>query len=133
METTFVKTIGLSFDVIKCGTCGIRFALESGYHKKLLEDHDLWWYCPNGHKIHYLGKTVEDVLRDQLKWAKEDAERHRKSAESARRSTSVVRGHLTRVKRRVSHGVCPCCNRSFENLRRHMSTKHPEYPATVEK
>jgi hypothetical protein len=25
--------------------------------------------------------------------------------------------------------VCPCCNRSFQNLRRHMATKHPEFNA----
>jgi hypothetical protein len=24
--------------------------------------------------------------------------------------------------------VCPCCQRSFQNLSRHMKTKHPEYP-----
>jgi hypothetical protein len=29
---------------------------------------------------------------------------------------------------RIGNGVCPCCNRSFTNLRRHMTTKHPEYP-----
>ena len=27
----------------------------------------------------------------------------------------------------VSGGACPCCNRSFENLARHMATKHKDY------
>lgn len=27
---------------------------------------------------------------------------------------------------RVGKGVCPCCKRSFTNLRRHMTTKHPD-------
>lgn len=31
------------------------------------------------------------------------------------------------IKKRVGNGVCPCCNRTFENLSRHMSCKHPEY------
>ena len=30
---------------------------------------------------------------------------------------------------RVGHGVCPCCNRTFGDLYRHMSTKHPGYAA----
>ena len=28
--------------------------------------------------------------------------------------------------KRVHNGVCPCCNRSFQNLQKHMKTKHPE-------
>ena len=32
---------------------------------------------------------------------------------------------LTRVKNRVSRGVCPNCNRTFKDLARHMASKHP--------
>ncbi|WP_165394478.1 helix-turn-helix domain-containing protein [Pseudoxanthomonas winnipegensis] len=31
------------------------------------------------------------------------------------------------MRQRVMNGVCPCCNRTFENLRRHMHDKHPEF------
>jgi hypothetical protein len=31
--------------------------------------------------------------------------------------------------RRVGNGVCPCCSRSFTNLKRHIRSKHPDYPA----
>jgi hypothetical protein len=27
----------------------------------------------------------------------------------------------------VANGVCPCCNRTFQNLARHMAGKHPDY------
>jgi hypothetical protein len=46
------------------------------------------------------------------------------------RSHAATKGHVTRKKRqleRVASGVCPCCNRSFVNLRRHMKTQHPEF------
>ena len=33
----------------------------------------------------------------------------------------------TRLKNRVGKGVCPCCNRSFANLKRHMASQHPEF------
>ena len=46
---------------------------------------------------------------------------------AAERSAAAYKGHLTRVKRRVGNGVCPCCNRTFKNLADHMTTKHPDY------
>jgi len=36
-----------------------------------------------------------------------------------------------RLQKRVANGVCPCCTRSFANLRRHMETTHPEYKASA--
>ena len=43
------------------------------------------------------------------------------------RSRSAIKGQLTRAKRRISKGVCPCCNRTFQNLANHISEKHPDY------
>jgi hypothetical protein len=40
------------------------------------------------------------------------------------------RGQTTKARNqleRVGNGVCPCCTRSFTNLRRHMATKHPGF------
>ena len=31
-----------------------------------------------------------------------------------------------RIEKRIHAGVCPCCNRSFPNLQRHMAAKHPD-------
>jgi len=49
--------------------------------------------------------------------------------EMERRRVSAARGRVTKIKRRVQHGVCPCCNRTFSNLASHMKTKHPEFEA----
>lgn len=38
-----------------------------------------------------------------------------------------MRGKLKAQTTRVKNGVCPCCNRSFQNLKRHMNTKHPNW------
>lgn len=40
---------------------------------------------------------------------------------------AAYKGQVTKVKRRVSKGVCPCCNRTFENLARNMESQHPAY------
>jgi hypothetical protein len=38
-----------------------------------------------------------------------------------------VKGVKTRMANRIKHGVCPCCNRTFLNLQRHMTTQHPSF------
>lgn len=29
---------------------------------------------------------------------------------------------------RIGAGICPCCNRTFSQLARHMQSKHPDVP-----
>ena len=107
------------------------------------------FYCVHGHQCHYpAGKTAEEELREQLNaerlarqraeqkiaekedWARRweaTANDQREKAEHERRRANGYKGHATRITKRAKAGVCPCCNRSFENLRRHMATKHPQF------
>ena len=32
-----------------------------------------------------------------------------------------------RMRERVMNGVCPCCNRTFQNLREHMKSEHADF------
>lgn len=54
----------------------------------------------------------------------EDEESQHKST---KRQLGTTKAQLTKTKKRVSNGVCPCCNRTFKQLARHMENKHPEY------
>lgn len=93
------------------------------------------FYCAYGHvQVYGKGESEADQLRrerDRLAQRiaeKDDAiSRERELREAAERSASALRGQVTRIKNRVGNGVCPCCNRSFTDLSRHMHTKHPEY------
>src|SRR4249919_1353666 len=93
------------------------------------------FYCPHGHPQCYTeGETEETKLRrerDQLKQRiayKDDCIRQAEArAEHERRRANGYKGHATKITKRAKAGVCPCCNRSFENLRRHMTTKHPPF------
>lgn len=40
-----------------CGSddCGIAFAIPDSLYRKANDDHSVWFYCPNGHHIHFLG------------------------------------------------------------------------------
>jgi hypothetical protein len=95
------------------------------------------FYCAYGHKQHYsIGESEEAKLRrerDRLaqRIAERDDEikRQRELREATQRQLSAQRGLVTRIKNRVGHGVCPCCNRTFGNVARHMASEHPTWSA----
>lgn len=68
--------------------------------------------------------ACERAAHDQTKAAR--AYDHRR-ANSAERSRNALKGVVTRTKNRISKGVCPCCNRQFKDLERHMTGQHPDY------
>lgn len=97
------------------------------------------FFCGYGHSQFYvIGETEADKLRrerDRLaqRVAERDDEikRQRELRKDTERQLSATRGVVTRIKNRVGHGVCPCCNRTFGDLSRHMATKHPTYAAAA--
>jgi len=116
-----------------CAACGMVFAMPSNWQQCRLSDHTSF-YCPAGHAQHYTSKSDAEVARDEAErykqlWRESEAyAKHeydqRRAAERALRATKAAH---TRTKNRIKNGVCPCCNRHFENLDRHMHTKHPDY------
>jgi hypothetical protein len=105
--------------------CGIACAIPSNLHRVML-DEGKNCYCPSGHTFVF-GETNEDKLRkaqEEIKRQRQRVQAERELREAEERSHVATRGHLTRVKKRVQHGVCPHCNRSFQDLRRHMHSKH---------
>lgn len=123
-------TIDLVTDV--CADCGITFGMPDHYMKKRRED-GATFYCPNGHALHYKATKV-DELKKQLEQANRTAEQYRNWCKAeqndhqhTRNRLSATKGVLTKTKKRVANGVCPCCSRHFVNLERHMSTKHKDY------
>lgn len=103
--------------------CGIALAIPSNLDRVARDEgHDV--HCPLGHAFVY-GESNEKKLEAE-RW------RHRATRDllaAEERSHQATRGHLTRQKKRAVEGVCPCCKRTFKQLARHMSAKHPEYVA----
>lgn len=91
------------------------------------------FYCPNGHSMHYTDTEIlrlKKELEQQKKrteWAEQNRDSLRKDRDSIEKSRNALKGVITKTKNRIKNGVCPCCTRSFVNVRRHMATKHPEY------
>lgn len=121
---TFAGYTQLEVDV--CKTCGIVFALPEEMLDRARANPDIWWHCPNGHQWHYPVKTESQKLREAKDALARERARHEQTVARLRATKGVVTKQRTKLER-VSKGVCPCCNRSFRDLKRHMSTKHPDY------
>lgn len=114
-------------------SCHCNFAMTKMMNDEFRKSHERF-YCPHGHGQSYNGESAEEKLQRELNRAKQNAAylESRISDEQAekerlRHSANAFKGHVTRIKKRVGQGVCPCCNRTFKHLAKHMAGKHPEY------
>lgn len=114
------------FDTFSCYTCGCVVALEAQFVRNRQKDKQEW-FCPNGHNQYFAGETEEQRLKKQLEDERRESTRLRTRLEEEKRSHSATKGKATKAAKRTAAGVCPCCNRSFGNLARHMKCKHPEH------
>ncbi len=130
--------IALSFESITCGGCGVAYAMTSTFIEARRADHKTF-YCPNGCQRAYLGKTKAEELQEQLDRANRAIQFQKDQRAMLEKSNAALRGQVTKNKNKlvavsdsIAKGVCPCCNRSFENLRRHMASKHPDFVKKLE-
>lgn len=113
--------------VVNCGStdtggCGMEFAMPRWFYDETRKT-GRGWSCPAGHSRRWTGKTTEQKLADaQTREIALKDQLHAAEAEAEQR-----RAQLLRDRHRFANGVCPCCKRSFDNVRRHMQSKHPEY------
>lgn len=142
MTEQFTLTAQTTLVIQSCYTCQILFAMPDELNQRALENrgpHGVEFYCPKGHRQHYVGET--DLDRERRR-----AERMRQQWESTaarlvheqdqrratERSNRALRAVNTRTRKRIAKGVCPCCNRTFANLADHMAHQHPGYATTEE-
>jgi hypothetical protein len=131
-----------------CWKCKERFGLDDATEATLRRS-GANFCCPWGHQAHFpAGKTEAEKLQEQLdaerrqrqraeqKIAEKDDELKRawatandqhEQAKHERARANGYKGHATRITKRAKAGVCPCCNRTFAQLARHMATKHPQF------
>lgn len=127
--------------ILTCPCCGVTYAIplrlqENAFNKG---EFKIMWHCPNGHELGYEGKGEDEKrierAEKQAKYAADRAARLASELEQERAHARAQKGRATRFKndrdrerKRTAAGVCPCCNRSFQNLARHMKGQHPEFP-----
>jgi len=119
--------ISVQMSDMECGECGIQFSVPETWRAEKQRT-GASWYCPNGHSRVYRESDAEKARKALA----EEKQRHATTlarlneAELAERKAQT---EMKRMKRRAAAGVCPCCNRTFQQLARHMKTKHPNHAA----
>lgn len=114
---------------IECGGCGTTFAINSALYRQWREN-GASVRCPNpACKWKEMVVTESEVAKLTKQLA--DSERRLQFQTDMRRAaeaeTARVEKARRRLEKRVANGVCPCCQRSFVNLRRHIAAKHPDF------
>lgn len=119
-----------------CGVCKVQWGMDRSFYDTMQKGAGrLTFFCPNGHERTFIkGETDEDKLRREVNSLRQNAayledarRRAEEMADFRRRQVSAAKGQITKLKKRAANGVCPCCNRAFSDLQRHMSTKHPTF------
>ena len=119
-----------------CAQCKEPIFLSDVLHQTLRRNQQKF-FCLWGHNNYFPeGETETDVLRRERDRLKQQAAQlqdsvnyQRQMREMAERRVSAAKGQITRLKNRASAGVCPCCNRTFSQLARHMAAKHKGFVA----
>lgn len=116
----------------ECPICGIPYAMPEEMDSWVRKAPHRKFYCPNGHQLHYPGKSDEQFRREaEEKLARERAAHDQTlaSLKAQKAAATRARNERDKIRKRVAHGVCPCCNRTFKQLDRHMAAKHPGFVA----
>lgn len=124
-----IGTAEVSLVVETCPTCGCWHAFSKSLYEKMQQDSSKAVYCPNGHSWHYILSVKEQLeeARNRARRAEARNTHLQDQYDASERSRTSLKGVITRTKNRISKGVCPCCNRYFEKLAKHIKTKHPKY------
>jgi hypothetical protein len=105
-------------------TCGVLFAVP----EKLLDQRRYdgeSFYCPHGHSLSFKGERTTQEAK--LRRANERNAQLTAENDQLDASRRAYKGQATRLRKRAAGGVCPCCNRTFKELGRHMKDQHPDF------
>jgi hypothetical protein len=117
-----------------CAECGVRASMPESLNDWYRADARRKFFCVRGHANHYSNdvndiekiRRERDRLKQQTAMLSDVAREATEAAQHERARANGYKGFATRMKKRVVAGVCPCCNRTFQNLAQHMATQHKD-------
>jgi hypothetical protein len=119
-----IITEQITFTMVKCANCFVPFMITQHMDNKLRDSGEAFT-CPSGHSNYYGTTTLEKRLADAER-EKQTALNRIANLSSEKVQLEIQLKNEQRKLNRVKKGVCPCCNRTFSDLQRHMATKHPD-------
>ena len=117
--STYTKVVSFSIEEVECCQCGHTIFMTEEFATNRRRDHRKWYCTSCGTNQHWPGESDIDKIRRER-----DAYKERE--ETIRANLEATEKKMARLKKRVTHGVCPCCSRTFKQLAAHMKLKHPE-------
>jgi hypothetical protein len=132
----------LDLAIMTCPACGITYAMPAALQSNAYDrgHRAIVWYCPNGHELGYNGASEAEKAEQKAKREGERATRLQARLDQTEAALRAQKAAKTRFKnerdrdrRRVAHGVCPCCGRTFKQLARHMASQHPGFVADADR
>ncbi len=116
---------------LECPCCNMLFAITNRFMADRRVDGAIF-YCPQGHRQSYNEPEVDRLKKQVARMTAESDQMQarlktvRAERDSNARKVIAQKAAKTRIKNRIKNGVCPCCNRYFENVHKHMQNQHPE-------
>ena len=131
--------VTVEMELHDCPSCGFIYSCTVAFFDRRRADGQSW-SIPCGHTASYheteatkAQKKAEKLaaeLADAKAWSERQAvwlRNAREETKAKERQLAAAKGQQTKLKKRIANGVCPCCNRTFSELQRHMKRQHPEY------
>lgn len=122
---------------IRCCECSVTFGMSDQLYKLRLKDGKAF-YCPVGHK-QFFTENNEAALKKQLQNAltskqfyQDRADHYRESMIKEENRSRGLKGALTMTRRRIANGKCPCCKKTFDDLKNHIKSDHPKYKDKID-
>jgi len=123
----------ISMETVLCTRCGLLYALPEALIDAARKkgNGEITWRCPNNscsaENWGYHGKSEVEKAKEEAKWQRDRAARLSVDLDQTKASLRSQKGATTKAKKRHAAALCPCCNRSFVQLQRHMASQHPNY------
>lgn len=112
--------------VNQCGTCAVWHTIPEIIYNSYRAEGG-FWHCPNGHQRGFRkgqDEIDQENIRRERDRLKQDTARLECEVVGQRQRADAAEKKVIQIKRRAAAGVCPCCNRTFLNIQRHMKSKH---------
>ena len=112
---------------LTCTKCASDFSITSKFCRTWREGVDTTLWCPCcGTSWAGGSESPAKKLQKQLDAEYAAHAKTRAALNTSKRQLTAKKGAITKLNKRIGNGVCPCCNRTFVNVQRHMASKHPE-------
>lgn len=121
--------MNINWVAYECWVCGVPFCISSTLRDAINRDNGVL-FCPRGDRLG-LGESDLSKLQKEKESSERGLQAQVNKATHARlvaeRERDKAKKEKLAVERRIAHGICPCCNKTFADIANHMVTEHKDF------